>query len=1119
MAIGLHGREKTTPTLNAWLPYMIVVWVALGLCSYRHVLGDLIRQWHSDSSYSHGPVVIPIAIWLLWQRRSTLPRIDKPWGWGIGLLLTSSSLLWLGDHFHVPAMQRWTIPLFISGVVGLSFGRRVLAWGLPGILFLAFMIPLPFRVETLANESLQFASAWCSCYMLSLANTFAVTDGYTLRMASGQLGITKDCSGLRMTVAIAALGYVITILTAKRSGHDQSDKHSAAGLAVKLGLMMLLVIPAAIVANAARITAMAWVMDHYQTAGFTTMVHDMADWLVLPFSAALLLALRAWIHQVQTIWGNAVRPRSSSPDGSHVGNPLKLGWRRALGVAAAPALLATVVAVSIGLHYRQRIQVVNQAITDARIHERNADWDQATECYRRLIDLQPSRTEMRYRHAWVSLQAAESVEERMQAFFQFEAILNQSPFHREALRTHLEMALEQGDAYSAIHSAESLYSIDRHDSGSLRLCLEAMLRFPRDSTGHPAIKVDRFSNLVNRFGPISQWRDHLVIAVASYCCNHPEAIDRSVTGVVEPALANASAQIGTATACFEAWRFEHVFGNGQSSIEAARLKIDATCPAEVAYRIYLASAREALLNRRPDDAKGFLQHAIRSAPSNHAAYEQLADVLAGQGEWPQSAAVYLRAWRLAGDRPIGLGIKLAETLARTGRHGELKTLVTQLTKKTSTSFYAIDRELQIRLMIVQAQMDVHSENHSEALNRLRHCRSIIAMRTQSTDSASRWLPAVETLQAQCLVRMERFGDAARLFEHRASNSPQPADQWTAAARAWRSDGNLPAAEHCYRNAVAEVGYDSDLWLEYVGLLKVRHGTRDAIEEIGLRQSLDGETPSISDSLLAQAWELVDHPDLAIRHYRRAARQTDQDVAALAIALARYGRSEEAIACLSDPRWPAGASLRAHTAAVVGVHAGNLSDASKAMLEAIMQRASKETSNDTTLLLAMVTWYSHCNDTTAAKQLLEHAVAAQPGNVIAGNNLAMLLADEGNDFDRALACIDKVLEITGPVTEFLDTKGWILVQMDRSSEAISLLKEAHNHADSAAPNVQFHLATAYLAAGDRDLAKESFELAKDGGIRTEQLNGGEQRAWTLLQSEFTQPSGLTKQQVLQPGGTT
>ncbi|QDV40957.1 Transmembrane exosortase [Stieleria neptunia] len=1160
---GVSARPSPT-RIQAWLT---LAWLALVLCCYRQVMGHLFQQWHSQTSYSHGPAVLPIAIWLLWQRRSTLPAIGKPWGPGLALLLAAQGFLWLGGYFHLPTLQCWTLPLYLCGMVGLLAGREVLGWSLPAIGFLGFMIPLPFQLELLANQSLQWLSAWCSCYLLSLTSTFAVTDGYTLMMATGGVGITKDCSGLRMTVAVVALGTIITFLARSRSDRDRGGPAPGWSVVRDLATVMLLAVPAAILANAARISVVAWVADRYQTESYTRWAHDLGDWLALPLSALLFLAFRAWISRTRAL---STFQRGVGPDGSRRSatvlatahepsgriNP-QVAIRRLRGgdrdfdggrcwaawgksvvaVGAVPLVIAGIVAVAMVHHAAKRERIIRETLTEARVHEANADWDGAAMCYRTLLQLQPEQIDARYRYAWASLQGADSVDASMQAFYQLESVLEQAPSHVDALRTHLELALDLDQAKSASRSAERLYGIDRRDAHSLRLCVEAMLRFPHGSGDrHPLITVDRLNRWMERFGPTSQWRDRLVIEVASYCCDHAKSMDRRVTSAIEPAIADAADGVGSTYAFLQAWRYAHVFGTGTPSIERARLSIDNQCPAGVAYRIYLASAQEAVLQRRRDDAKRFLTRAIERLPNHHAAYAILGDVFASQGQWPQCTAAYLRAWRLVGDRPMGLGIKLAEALFQAERYAESAALVGQLLKQENQTLRPVSRDLRIRWMLVQAGLDARDGRHERALETIGRCRSLIAMSpAPSADEAAAWLPALETLQARCLVRLGRYAQAATLFESRAADGDRSADgdraadgkrsadQWTAAARAWRSDGNLPAAERCYRSALSELGYDNEIWLELVDLLRDRYGVRGALEEIALRQRRGGATAAAtqrtapSEEMLAQAYERVGRGDLAIRHYRTVAERGVEDVAALAIALARHGHADKAVALVSDPRWTVNTSLRAHTAAVIAVSTTEWSPADQATLEPIIQRGVIEAVDDPALLMAIVAWHTHHRRKTAALELLDRAVTRHPDNVVAANNLAMRLAEEGRDLQRALRHIDDVLKQTGPVSEFLDTKGWILVQMDRAEDALVWFRRAVAGPGGAAPTTHLHMAAAYLAVGNRDQARESYQSVQVERLHVDQLHHSEQRAWARLQSEFTRPNELTTRPPLQRSG--
>src|SRR5262249_20742098 len=83
---------------------------------------------------------------------------------------------------------------------------------------------------------------------------------------------------------------------------------------------------------------------------------------------------------------------------------------------------------------------------------------------------------------------------------------------------------------------------------------------------------------------------------------------------------------------------------------------------------------------------------------------------------------------------------------------------------------------------------------------------------------------------------------------------------------------------------------------------------------------------------------------------------------------------------------------------------------------------------------------------------------EPENRIALNNLAWLLAmlERG---DEAPTMMNKVLEVAGPVPEFLDTRGVVWLQLNKTREALSDLEQAAQSRHW--PKLLFHLAQAHL----------------------------------------------------------
>jgi tetratricopeptide (TPR) repeat protein len=110
---------------------------------------------------------------------------------------------------------------------------------------------------------------------------------------------------------------------------------------------------------------------------------------------------------------------------------------------------------------------------------------------------------------------------------------------------------------------------------------------------------------------------------------------------------------------------------------------------------------------------------------------------------------------------------------------------------------------------------------------------------------------------------------------------------------------------------------------------------------------------------------------------------------------------------------------------------------------------------------------------------EKAIELDPELAVAKNNLAYLLADRGSDLDRALDLAQEAKAKLPDNPNTADTLGWVLYKKNVPAAAISYLREAVGGLSPEDPNlplVRHHLALAYEANQERDLAIEALEQA-------------------------------------------
>ena len=124
-------------------------------------------------------------------------------------------------------------------------------------------------------------------------------------------------------------------------------------------------------------------------------------------------------------------------------------------------------------------------------------------------------------------------------------------------------------------------------------------------------------------------------------------------------------------------------------------------------------------------------------------------------------------------------------------------------------------------------------------------------------------------------------------------------------------------------------------------------------------------------------------------------------------------------------------------------------------------------------------YEYGGQPERAVEHYETAIRYEPNLGEAKNNLAYLYAEKGENLDRALDLAQEAKALMPDNPNTADTLGWVLYRRGVPSAAIGYLKEAVAGMPPGDANlglVRHHLAQAYEASGDKDLARETLDRA-------------------------------------------
>jgi exosortase len=274
---------------DLWIAAITAVLAGVFAWAYWPTLAGLAHAWNNVPDYSHGFFVAPLAIFILWARRAEFPGISGRLAWlGLGLLALSVAVRMVGARFYLDAIDGWSILLWVGGVVWFLCGWPVFRWSLPAVVFLWFMVPLPFRLEHALSLPLQHAATRISCWILQCFGQPALPEGTRIYLGDVEFQVSQECAGLRIFVGIVALAFIFVVLV-RRTWWEKS-------------LLAICIVPIALAANVSRIVATGMLFQCVDGESSHAIIHDWAGYVMIPYAAGLF-ALAVWYlgKLVQTV--------------------------------------------------------------------------------------------------------------------------------------------------------------------------------------------------------------------------------------------------------------------------------------------------------------------------------------------------------------------------------------------------------------------------------------------------------------------------------------------------------------------------------------------------------------------------------------------------------------------------------------------------------------------------------------------------------------------------------------------------------------------------------------------------------------------------------------------------
>jgi exosortase len=275
-----------TPRARLWTGILLLV-AGLGLVYWR-VFGGLLDAWAHDGNYSHGFLIIPIALYLVWERRKRLAAIPpSPSVLGLALFAFGILVLLAGVLGSELFLTRVSLLFALAGMVVFVLGWKHLRALTFPLAFLLLMIPIPAIVFNQIAFPLQLVASRAGAACISAAGIPVLREGNVLILANTSLEVAEACSGIRSLVSLITLGIVFGYFTDPRGWARAT--------------IVAATIPIAIVTNAARVAGTGILSHYYGPEAAQGFFHEFSGWVVFLLAFLLVLGVQRLIVRLAPV--------------------------------------------------------------------------------------------------------------------------------------------------------------------------------------------------------------------------------------------------------------------------------------------------------------------------------------------------------------------------------------------------------------------------------------------------------------------------------------------------------------------------------------------------------------------------------------------------------------------------------------------------------------------------------------------------------------------------------------------------------------------------------------------------------------------------------------------------
>ncbi|MGB5834336.1 MAG: exosortase A [Thiohalocapsa sp.] len=184
--------------------------VSIVVILFRDTAWSIVSIWERSETFAHGYLIVPISLWLVWEKRRGLKGLmPKPTLLPV-LLFLPIGFGWLVAYLvDTLVVQQFGFVAMLAVAIWALIGHRVASYLAFPILFLFLGVPVG---EGLIYPMMNFTADF-TVGMLEITGIPVYREGTFFTIPSGRWSVVEACSGVRYLIASVTLGVLFAYLT------------------------------------------------------------------------------------------------------------------------------------------------------------------------------------------------------------------------------------------------------------------------------------------------------------------------------------------------------------------------------------------------------------------------------------------------------------------------------------------------------------------------------------------------------------------------------------------------------------------------------------------------------------------------------------------------------------------------------------------------------------------------------------------------------------------------------------------------------------------------------------------------------------------------------------------